>query len=59
MLLMFDNQGNADLQMNSISSELKKAVENGTFNSLGAIDTTSITATVAGRFISNTLLLAK
>ena len=42
MLMVFDNEGNADVQLSSITTDLKDAVDNGTFSALGDIDTNSI-----------------
>ena len=44
MLMVFDNEGNADVQPSSVTTDLKDAVDNGTFSALGDIDTNSIAA---------------
>ena len=44
MLMVLNNEGNADVQPSSITTDLKEAVDNGTFSALGDIDTNSIAA---------------
>ena len=54
MLMVLDNEGNVDVQPSSITTDLKDAVDGGTFSELGDIDTNSITAEkYIGKLVDN------